>query len=216
MSGRQLEREIGLSHKAAWFMAHRIRAAMAEEPVKSTVVKLGGFVECHETCVGGKPRKSLRPRDPRADRLKTKKTPVFVLVERGGRAQAMALEMASGKDLKAIMRENVEPTARIHTNESPNYKGTAKHFARHETVNLSQDEFARGDVTTNTGESFFSLVKRAHYGTHYWYSKRHMSRYITERQFIWNGRKMTDGKGRDAAIRGAGWKRLTYKEPRSR
>ena len=100
------------------------------------------------------------------------------------------------------------------TDESPNYKGTDKHFASHETVNHSQMEYARGDVTTNTVEAFFSLVKRQHYGTNHQYSKKHMPRYITETEFRWNSRKMTDEERRDQAVKGIEGKRLTYRQSR--
>lgn len=209
-SAHQLHRTIGVTYKTAWFMAHRIRLAMDQAGSEP----LSGIVEVDETYVGGKPRKHARPpRTAREFRPWTEKTPVFALVERNGQARVMPLARVRGRELKKIMRDQIAKDARIMTDESPNYKGTAKHFASHETVNHSRLEYARGDVTTNTVESFFALVKRQHYGTNHQYSKKHMHAYLTESEFRWNQRKVDDESRRDQAIRGIEGKRLTYRRP---
>jgi hypothetical protein len=199
MSAHQLHRTLGITYKSAWFMAHRIRHAMGER----NWTPLAGTVEVDETFVGGKPRRGV-------DSLgsgHTKKTPVMVLVERDGRARAKALQKVTGKALKSVMREEIDETARIMTDESGNYRGTDKHFKSHQTVNHGRGEYARGDVTTNTAECFFSLVKRQHYGTNHSYSRKHLPAYI---------RKMTDEERRDSALQGIGGKRLTYRPTRKK
>jgi transposase-like protein len=208
-SAHQLHRTIGVTYKTAWFMAHRIRYAMRQ----SDFTPLSGVVEVDETYVGGKPRKTRGPVNKRADRRYTDKTPVFALVERNGRAIAMPLERVRGAEMKKMMRDMIQPEAKIMTDESTLYRGTEKHFASHETVNHTRKEYARGDVTTNSVESFFALVKRQHYGTNHQYSKKHMPAYITETEFRWNARKLTDEDRREQAIRGIEGKRLTYRRP---
>lgn len=211
-SAHQLHRTIGVTYKTAWFMAHRIRYAMNQ----ADFTPLSRIVEVDETYVGGKPRKIAGLGSPeraaRADRKYTEKTPVLALVERGGNARVMPLERVRGRELKAIMKAKIAKDARIMTDESPNYRGTDKHFASHETVNHSAYEYSRGDVTTNDAESFFALVKRQRYGTNHQYSKKHTAAYLTETEFRWNTRKVSDEARTDQAVRGIKGKRLMYKQ----
>src|SRR5207253_6330967 len=53
MSAHQLHRMLGVTYKSAWFMAHRIRYGMSQEPLASM---LTGVVECDETYIGGRMR----------------------------------------------------------------------------------------------------------------------------------------------------------------
>jgi hypothetical protein len=89
----------------------------------------------------------------------------------------------------------------------------------HNTVNHGKKEYVRkaecGDVfvTTNTAESFFSLMKRGHYGVYHQLSRKHLHRYCAEYSFRWSHRKVSDTERTEAAIRGAEGKRLTYETP---
>lgn len=204
-SAHQLHRTIGVTYKTAWFMAHRIRYAMEQREL----TPMSGIVEVDETYVGGKPRK----KGLRAAGRFTNKTPVFALVQRDGRAIAMPLERVRAVDLKKIMKKSIARESRIMTDESMLYKSVNKDFAKHETVSHREAEYARGDVSTNTVEGFFALIKRQHYGTNHQYSKKHMPAYITETEFRWNTRKVSDEVRRDQAIKGIEGKRLTYRRP---
>ena len=202
VSALQLQRVLSLgSYRTAWHMAHRIRMAMRAEPLASL---LKGTVEADETYVGGR-RKGSRP-----GRSTDHKTPVFALVERNGIVQSQAVPDVTGATLKAAIRESVDPSARIVTDEYGSYRGLGKEFASHETVSHKAKEYARGDVHVNTAESYFSLLKRAIIGAHHSVSRRHLGRYCDERSFMWNHRKSNDGERTAAAIRGADGKRLTY------
>ncbi|HLE31994.1 MAG TPA: IS1595 family transposase, partial [Bacteroidota bacterium] len=92
ISSVQLGKDIGVTQKSAWFMLHRIRYAVRTKPSKP----LNGIVEADETYVGGKPRKGTL-RNPSESGLGNKrgrgttKTPVFGMVERGGRVSAQAV-----------------------------------------------------------------------------------------------------------------------------
>jgi hypothetical protein len=68
-------------------------------------------------------------------------------------------------------------------------------------------------VHTNTAESFFSLLKRGHYGIFHQLSKKHLHRYCTEFSFRWDRRRITDGERMVEAIKGIEGKRLYYEEP---
>ena len=124
------------------------------------------------------------------------------------------LPRANASELRPFVRQNVDKRARLFTDESVAYMGLGEHFeGGHHTVRHGVREYARGDVHSNTAESFFALVKRGHYGTFHQWSKRHLPRYLAEHQFRWNARKVDDEERRDLAVRGIAGKRLRYKGP---
>ncbi|MGH7902231.1 MAG: IS1595 family transposase [Thermodesulfobacteriota bacterium] len=207
VSARQLQRDLGLgSYETAWFMAHRVRYAMSQEPLMG---KLKGAVEVDETYVGGKPRKGNNTESKRG--RGTKKTPVVVLVERQGVAISKPMKRLSAKELKAEIRENIELESLLITDDFPSYTGLGKEFAGgHEVINHSEGEYSRLGINTNTAESFFALLKRGHYGIFHHLSKEHLHRYCDEFTFRWNYRKLSDSDKRDIAIAKAPGKRLMY------
>ena len=207
VSALQLQRMLGLgSYQTAWHMCHRIRLAMREQPLAGL---LSGIVEADETYVGGK-RKGTRSGRPGKD---SHKTPVFVLVERNGRVRARAVLDVTGATLKAAIREHVDRSSRVHTDEYGSYRGLDKEFASHETVSHKAREYARNDVHVNTAESFNGMLKRGIVGAFHNVSRRHLDLYLDEFSFRWNSRAMTDAERAVIAIEGADGKRLTYKEP---
>lgn len=205
VSALQLQRNLGLkSYKSAWHLAHRIRYAMREQPLKAL---LHGIVEVDETYIGGKTRLGRRGRGSE------RKTPVMALVERekGGGIHARAVDRLSAKTLRGAIRERVRRDAEIMTDDSPAYHGIGFSFTGgHQTVTHSDGEYVRGDVHINTAESFFALLKRGVHGTFHHVSKRHLSRYCDEFGFRWSQRKATDGERAVEAIRGAAGKRLLF------
>ncbi len=199
-SAHQIHRSVGVTYKSAWFMCHRIRHAMEQG---SGFLK--GTVEADETYVGGKPRRgqAIRGRG-------TKKTPVAALVQRGGEVRAKVVERVTTKNLRAHAQQHVDPASILMTDEFKAYPPIGRDFAGHGVVNHSTGEYVSGDCHVNTAESFFALLKRGHYGTFHHFSKQHLQRYVNEFQFRWNNRKVNDGERREAALRGAEGKRLTY------
>ncbi|MCH9025889.1 MAG: IS1595 family transposase [Proteobacteria bacterium] len=205
VSALEIKRQTGLSYKSALFLLHRIRFAMA--PTDGN--PLTGTVEIDETHVGGKPR---HPRDKRE--AWSNKTPVMAMVERGGRVRAMVLPDVSAKTLKIAIRDNVDRRAKIMTDEAKQYRGIGREYeGGHHTVKHSAGEYVRGDVTTNTVESYFAIVKRGLSGIYHSVSKKHLHRYLAEYEFRYNGRKLSDGDRTVAAIQAADGKRLRYREP---
>jgi transposase-like protein len=204
VSALQLQRNLGLrSYKSAWHLAHRVRYAMREVPMRRL---LRGTVEVDETYVGGKSRLGKRGRGSE------RKTPVVALVERGGRIRTRPVERVSAKALKGAIRENVRKSAAIMTDEFSSYRGLGREFkGGHETVNHGEREYVRGDAHVNSAESFFALLKRGVHGTFHHVSKQHLRRYCDEFGFRWDHRKVTDGERTVAAIQQAAGKRLLYR-----
>lgn len=233
VSSHQIARELGITQKSAWFVCHRIRESMKKEPLATM---LEGVVEVDETYVGGRPRKVAKgpgttyvspqdqkfAADPGVRKHKrgrgTDKTPVMVLVERGGNSRAFPVENVTGETLKNEIAVNVAKEAIIMTDENRSYMGVRDVPGGHRTVKHCINEYARVDpdgvlVSTNTAESFFCLLKRGHYGVFHQLSKKHLHRYCNEFSFRWNHRKMKDGERMAEAIRGVEGKRLFYREP---
>jgi len=210
ISALQLQRQLGIgSYRTAWYLAHRIREAMRCEPMPAM---LKGTVQVDETYIGAR---KPRPGTGYHKRGRgTSKTPVMVLVEREGSAHSRVIDNAQGVNLKGAIREIVDPSAAIHTDEFNAYTGIGKEFAGgHHTVNHSAGEYSRDGVNTNTAESFFALLKRGMVGSFHHVSKKHLHRYCNEFDFRWNGRQLTDVERRDLAVKGAEGKRLSYKAP---
>jgi transposase-like protein len=206
MSAHQLHRMMGITYKAAWFMCHRIRYAMET----GAFDKLSGIVEVDETYIGGKRRDgSQKAGHPGPG---SNKAPVVALVERGGKVRAFPMERVTSDNLRAVMREHIDPSTRVMTDDSNVYHGTSNEFASHETVNHTRKEYVRGDVTTNTVEGFFGLLKRGINGTYHQVSKKHLHRYVSEFEFRYNARKITDGERTEMAVAGFEGKRLKYRD----
>lgn len=206
VSALEIHRQTGVSYKSALFMLHRIRYAMAPEPVN----KLSGIVEVDETYVGGKPRYKGESKRGRG----TNKQAVVALVERGGNVRARPIADVSAKTLKAAIRQYVGREARIITDEMRSYGGIGVEFqGGHHTINHGIGQYVNGDIYTNTAESFFALFKRGLNGIYHAVSKKHLHRYLAHAEFLYNHRELEDGERATAAIKAADGKRLFYKEP---
>jgi transposase-like protein len=212
VSAHQLHRELKITYKSAWFMAHRIRFAMAEQPLATM---LSGTVEVDETYIGGKAKNmhaSVR-REKIKGRGVVAKAPVVTLVERAGRVRSQHMPTVTQHNLRAAMRECVDPRANICSDESALYNGVNEEFASHETVNHHKGEYVRDAAHVNTSESFHALLKRGVHGVYHHWSQQHLHRYLSEFDFRFNARKMKDGERTLEALKGVKGKRLMYRDP---
>ena len=204
VSALEIHRQTGISYKSCLFMLARIRFAMAG----SVVGPLSGDVEVDETYVGGKPRYKGQSKRGRG----TNKTPVLAMVERNGRVKTKPVPNVTGQTLKAAIRESVDTSSRIITDENSAYRGIGPEFdGGHESVCHSRKEYVRGDIHSNTIEGFFSQVKRGLNGIYHSVSKEHLHRYLAEFEFRYNHRELSDGQRTIKAIKSSVGKRLLYK-----
>ena len=208
ISSYEVERTVGVGHKGAWFMLHRLREGMQDG-----MGTLSGVVEADETYVGGKIKNKhvkARKQSKHHD-----KTPVFGMVERGGRVIAGVPESASAKAILPMITENVEPKSTVITDAHSIYdmvRWQGKSFT-HETINHHEDAFKVGRVHTNTIENFWSCLKRTLKGTYVSVSPRHLNAYVGEQAFRFNVRKgFTEQQRGIVLLNGIQGKRLTYKE----
>lgn len=215
VSALQLQRNLGLgSYRSAWHLAHRIRLAMKQDPLAS---KLKGVVEVDETYIGGKPRKGgSGDGTPNKRGRGTKKAAVLVLVERDGKSVSHPIANIKAETLRAAIKDVVRRDATIMTDELSSYNGLEKVFrGGHGVVKHGLGEYTNGDISTNTAESYFALLKRGVHGTFHHVSKKHLPRYCDEFSFRWSNRKTNDGERATAAIKGIEGKRLAYKETKT-
>lgn len=217
VSALQIKRQTGLSYKSALFLMHRIRFAMTPDDGRERL--LTGTVEVDETFVGGAPRKYSRTsrkrireatgnKGAKMPRRRNPKVPVLAMLERGGEVRAMVCPVVNAKNVREMMLQHVSTNAHLMTDESTLYPKTGKPFASHQAVKHSLWEYVRGDVHTNSIESFFSRLKRQMYGTHHAVSRKHLHRYVAEVAFKHNTRHMEDGERTITAIQGGEGKKL--------
>ena len=203
----QLGRMLCVTYKTDWIMSHRIREAMAggiEDPLGSN----GEAVEVDETNWGNvsKQRKGARAY---AHKMKTDS-----LVERDGEKRAVHGANVTAKTLRPILDAKVSKKSRVLTDEAVVYAQIGRNSASHDVVNHSQNEYARGEVMTNTVESSFASLKRGLYGTIHHVSETRLQGYADEFDFRWNqgaALAYSDTERADAALKGIAGKRLAYR-----
>jgi transposase-like protein len=211
ISSHQIHRMLGVTYKTAWFMTHRIREAMRVMGFEK-LGSGGGIVEADETYWGtAKDAEASRKRRGKKRRAGHHKMKIFALVERDGTARSFHVPDVNASNLKARLLSNVSRDAHLMTDEAQFYKVTGRKFASHETVNHSKYEYARGLVSTNTVEGYFSILKRGLVGTFHHVSEHHLQRYCYEFDFRYSNRKITDIERSDEALKGITGKRLTYR-----
>jgi len=200
VSSYEIARSLGVTQKTAWYMAQRIRAAMEH----NTFDKLDGPVEADETYIGGKSTDEK-------GRF-SNKTAVVGVVEKKkhiGQVRAFATKHADATNTMPFLQTNLKEGAVVHTDESGIY-ARAKRLFIHESVNHSQEEYARGLVSTTTIDGFWNLMKRSIKGTYTHVSSTHLSRYVDEHTYRYNTRALSDSQ-RFSQWFGNCNKRLMYK-----
>ena len=208
ISAKQLERMLGVTYKTAWFMCHRIREAMRSEPTWTMGGNgTSGIVEADETYWGNKEQ-------GKGTKGYEHKMKLVSLVERHGEKRTFHVANVTAETARAVLKSQVNPAAHLMTDEALVYTKVGREFAQHSTVVHSAKEYARGNVTTNTIESSFAILKRGLNGTFHSVSAKHLQRYADEFDFRWNYRSAMgyeDALRTEMALKGIAGKRLTYR-----
>jgi len=184
MSANQVKRTIGVSYKTAWYLCHRIRAAMKE----ADEIMLDGTVEMDESYVGGK-KKGVTMVDAKAA-----KQIVIGLRQRGGKLRFFHAKDVKSGTLARYIQENVSQDFDVlmtddYTPYPPAVKKAKFSADRHKKINHSTGIYAVGDIHTNTVENAFSLLKRGIMGSWHKISAKHLASYLDEMTFRFNRRK---------------------------
>jgi hypothetical protein len=114
---------------------------------------------------------------------------VLIAVERHGSVRSVPVESDRIAVLKPVVNNFVSTEAHLMSDEHHSYVNIAKAYSGHSHVNHSRGEYARGNVHSNTAESFGAILERAKQGVFHYLSKMHLNRYLNEFDFRWNQRE---------------------------
>lgn len=211
ISSVELSRKLGITQKSAWFMAQRIRYAMAHTDLEK---KLTGNVEVDETYIGGLEKNkhaSKRTKNVQGRSTKTK-TAVLSVTQREGKIYSQKLQTVSSQNIKEVLRKRVSRNATLNTDTFPAYRPVGRKYKKHNVVDHATGEYVSGEGHTNNAEGYFSQLKRSLSGTFHQVSSKHLDRYLAEFDYRYNTRKEKDAKRMVNAIKKSNGKRLTYKD----
>ena len=204
VSSCQLARDIKVTQSTAWYMLQKLRLLYPQSDSEA----FGGTVECDEVYIGGKEKwkhKSMRTPHTQGRSTKTK-TPVFGMMERStivnakGRVEnisyvhAFVVENTNRATLQPIIQQFVADGSRVITDELSAYNGLAELGYTHAVVAHGAEEYANGDVFTNSIEGFWSHFRRMIVGCYHDVSDEHLQQYIDEAVYRWNTRKMSESE----------------------
>ena len=208
VSSMKLHRDLKITQKSAWHLAHRLREAFA-----SGHDRFDGPVEADETYFGGQ-RKNMSKEKRKA--MNKSRGPVGKIAVAGAndratnKVSAKVVANVDAKTLQGFVIERTQPGATVYTDEHAAYRGMPGR--EHEAINHSVGEFVRDMAHTQGIESFWSMLKRAHKGTFHKISPKHLDRYVTEFAGRHNVREADTVDQMVGVVAGMGGKRLRYND----
>ena len=202
----EVARDLGITQKAAWHLAHRIRKAW-----ESSTPFFSGPAEVDETYVGGREenkhwskRKGRRGHQGKAIVVGMKDRPT-------NQGSMKVIESTDSPTLQGFVRERLEPGATLHTDEHSGYKGLRKDY-KHKAVHHSVGDYVLFGAHTNGMESGWAMLKRAYHGTYHHWSDKHLGRYVAEFAGRHNHRPLDTVEQMRRLMHSMDGKRLRYED----
>ena len=212
ISSYELGRAIGVQQRTAWFMEHRIRLAMQI----GTFDRITGETEVDETFVGGKmanKHKSARAKFQKTRKSNTDGKSIVVGAKNRetGTVAAKVVKERGINTLVGFITDTVHPTdSHVYTDAWKPYRGLRHVGIPHTWVDHGGDKYVEGRVHTNGIENFWALLKRGINGTYVQVDPIHLFRYVDERVFTYNLRKLSDFDRFKTVLGHVAGRRLTY------
>ena len=208
----KLHRDLGITQKSAWHLAHRIRASFTTR----RPLLMAGPVEVDETYFGGRVRNmSATKRKAMKGRGPVGKTAVVGIKDRGTKqVRAKVVERTDSQTLIPFIESNAFTGTTVYTDDAIAYRGLPNMLNqyKHESVKHSVAEYVRDLAHTNGIESFWSMLKRAYKGTFHKISPKHLGRYVEEFAGRQNVRELDTLQQMESIARGLLHKRLKYSD----
>jgi transposase-like protein len=220
ISSLNLSKQLGITQKSAWFVLSRIREMFASNEPN---MLLTGVVEVDETYVGGKERNKSkkvraanRAKNEQSGRLHGNhsaadtKVPVLGILQRNGKVRVQPMVSPSKDVLLPILDANISKDATVVTDGLRAYRKLGDSYKLHVVVNHANDEWTKGEFSTNTIEGFWSIFKRGIIGVYHQTSPKHLHRYCDEFSYRYENRDTTSVQKFANAVAGTNKARITY------
>jgi hypothetical protein len=127
----------------------------------------------------------------------------------------MQTERVTQKNLRPVLDAYLAEGVHVMTDSSSVVKLNDP-TTKHDKVNHTAKEDVRYEngvcITTNTVEGYFATLKRGIDGVYHHVGRQHLNRYLSEFDFRYNSRDVSDVERRDLAIKQVGGKRLKYRD----
>ena len=203
-SSMKLHRDLGITQKTAWHLAHRIRETWADN-----TPSFAGPVEVDEMYAGGKnANKHAHKKIKNANGTVGKTAVVGMKDRKTNQVQAKVVEHTNQETLQGFVNDRIVPGAKVYTDEHGGYVG----LENHEAVKHSVGEYVKDQAHTNGIESFWAALRRGYYGTYHKMSEKHLGRYVNEFAGRHNQRPLDTAVQMEQMARGAENKRLRYSD----
>ena len=203
-SSMKLHRDLGITQKSAWHLAHRIRETWADNSPS-----FAGPAEADEVYLGGREKNKHESKKLKAGHGTVGKTAVVGMKDREtNTVHAAVIEKTDRPTLSGFVAAHVVPGAKVYTDEHSGYDWVENR----EMVRHSVKEYVRDQAHTNGIESFWALLKRGYVGTYHKMSKKHLDRYVNEFSGRFNQRPLDTVKQMEQMARGITNKRLRYSD----
>ncbi len=205
-SSMKLHRDLAITYKSAWHLAHRLRKAFETE-----TPEFAGPVEVDEAYFGGiESNKHASKKTHPGGGVGGKVAVVGIKDQDTGQVHAEVTESTGGEALQGFIHKHTESGATVYTDDHKAYSNMQG--VKHETVKHSVGEYVNEQATTNGVESFWALMKRGYHGIYHHWSEKHMGRYIDEFEGRYNTRSLDTIDQMRLIAMGMGGKRLKYND----